>query len=207
VSLVDLLQEEATRRDVWPSVDGLSPALAFMLVRDLPYQRSTSRQPEALLREWRGTGPGKHYLLRGLLEEMGLGVRVVLATHHFTEEYSEALPPPLSALLEQGPIPDVHTFLRVEGAPGSWSDVDVTWPLLARRLGLPANGAFRPGRDMRLACTPLDVYEVPENADPEAAAERLLEAHCGPDRPRHDRFMVGLDRWVWSTLYTGLDVL
>jgi len=142
VSLSALLQQEATLQELWPTVDSLTPALAFVLVRDLPYQAATSLQPEATLRQWRGTSPGKHYLLRAVLEELGLNVRIVLATHHFTADYSEAFPPPLQAVLSLGPVPDVHTFLGVDG-PEGWTAVDATWPLMARRLGLPANGAFR----------------------------------------------------------------
>ena len=206
MSLAALLQEEATRRDLWPTVDALSPALAFMLVRDLPFRRARSSQPEAVLREWKGNGPAKHYMLKAIFEELGFNVQVLLAAHHFTEEYSDAFPPPLVALLAQGPVPDVHTFLSVEG-PQGWADVDATWPLTARRLGLTTNGAFRPGVNQHLACVPLQVYEVEQNADAQAAQERLLETHCGPDRPRRDRFTEGLERWVWTSLYAGLDVL
>jgi len=64
VSLRALLREHAEARGLIPGGVALTPAGAFVLVRDLPYQRAASRQPEVIIREWRGTCSGKHYVLK-----------------------------------------------------------------------------------------------------------------------------------------------
>ena len=54
---------------------------AFALVRDMPYQRASTREPEAIIQEWRGTCSGKHYLLDQIFREEGLESRVIMCTH------------------------------------------------------------------------------------------------------------------------------
>jgi len=63
------------------------------LVRDMPYQRTSTREPEAIIQEWRGTCSGKHYLLDQIFREEGLESRVIMCTHRFAEEATAALPP------------------------------------------------------------------------------------------------------------------
>src|SRR5690606_11564048 len=116
---------------------------------------------------------GKHYLLRDLLEELGLSATVMLAAHEFTSENAPWLPPNLATEVRLAPLPDVHAFLRVEYNPvlHEWMTVDATWPAAARSLGLPSNPAFEPGRDQRIACDPIEVYHVPEGTDPQELKE------------------------------------
>ena len=80
------------------------------------------------------------------------------------------------AALEEGPVADVHTFLRVESDEG-WGTVDATWPLAAARLGLPANERFVPGREMRVAADPEELYHVPDDTDPEGFRRRRGAFH------------------------------
>ena len=66
---------------------------AFALVRDMPYQRASTREPEAIIQEWRGICSGKHYLLDQIFREEGLESRVIMCTHRFTEEATPDFPP------------------------------------------------------------------------------------------------------------------
>src|SRR5438128_48361 len=83
-SLRDALRSEAERRGLWPregSADSeLDASDAFYLIRDMPYGRASSWEPAAILSEWRGTCSGKHYLLKSVLEEMGVRSRVMACT-------------------------------------------------------------------------------------------------------------------------------
>ena len=56
------------------------------MVRGIPYQRTSTREPEAIIQEWRGTCSGKHYLLDQIFREEGLESRVIMCTHRFTKE-------------------------------------------------------------------------------------------------------------------------
>lgn len=190
-----LLREQAEKRGHIGRGAELSPGDVLALVRDMPYQRASSRGPEALLGEWRGTCSGKHYLLKELFQELGYEVRVVMCTHKFTEENAKHFPAFLRAHLATGPVPDVHTFIRLRGAD-AWPQVDGTWPLAAESLGMTVNHDFQPGVDMKLACDPIDFFEVPADVDPQAFKEKLIESFCGPDAGKREQFIEGLGEWL-----------
>ena len=50
----------------------------------MTYQRASDRQPETLIREWRGTCSGKHYLLQALFAELGIPARLIACTTNLT---------------------------------------------------------------------------------------------------------------------------
>jgi hypothetical protein len=170
--LVARLAEAAYRRGLLDARSAVPTARAFALVRDMPYRRASSRRPEAIIDEWRGTCSGKHYVLHGIFEELGLDSRLCLATHVFDEAGTRHFPPALRAEGVAAAVPDVHTFLRIR-APAGWTDVDATWPRAAGRLGLPVNEQFIPGQSMTLACAPIDISEIPAGVDPQAVKEAL----------------------------------
>jgi hypothetical protein len=74
--------------------------------------------------------------------------------------------------------------------------VDATWPLAARALGLPANEAFVPGRDMTVACDPIEVHHVPPEVDPMALKERMLDELTEEQRERREAFLGELMEWL-----------
>ncbi len=202
--LLPTLRAEAERRGLIEPGEDLNAARLFDLVRDMPYRRASSRQPEITIREWRGTCSGKHYLLKVLLEEFGLHVILIAATHEYTAENIPWAPPELRAFLDDAPVPDVHNFLRVEIDPfdeaNDWMTVDATWPLAARALGLPANERWVEGRDMRVAADPIELFHVPEETPFEEQAQqfkqRIIEREFGAQVERRDRFIEAMGRWL-----------
>jgi hypothetical protein len=193
--LVERLAAAARQRGLLEAGAAVSPATTFALVRDMPYRRASSRRPEAIIDEWCGTCSGKHYLLHGLFGELGLAGRLCLATHVFDEVATRGFPPPLRAEAVAAPVPDVHTFLRLR-APAGWMEVDATWPRGAGRLGLPVNERFVLGESMWLACTPIEIVEVPGVADPQAVKEALIARHCAGHLERRERFIEALGVWL-----------
>jgi hypothetical protein len=200
--LLPLFQEEAARRGVLARGAMPTPAQVFQLVRDMPYQRATSREPEVTVREWRGTCSGKHYLLKALFEATGFDVRLMVCPHVFTSENSVHFPPSLREELALGPVPDVHNFIRVNTRDG-WMDVDATWPLEAGQLGFPVNEGFHLGVSMRVACEPLEILEAPGSADPQRFKEEVIRRHCGAQSQRRNRFIEDLSKWIVQGLYSG----
>lgn len=194
VLLTTLREQAQARGHLNPDVD-VSAHRVFSLVRDMDYQRASSRDPEVIIREWRGTCSGKHYLLKALFEGMGYQAKLVMCPHWFTQENTGGFPDDLKALLAGGPVPDVHTFLRVDTG-GSWTQVDATFPLWAEPLGLTVNLRFQPGVDMKLACHPEEFLEVPAGEDPQRFKEQVIESFCGPDSPTRERFIQGLADWL-----------
>ncbi len=175
--------------------DKLTAASAFALVRDMPYQRASTREPEAIVREWRGTCSGKHYLLAGIFGELGMDSRIVMCTHRFTRENTSHFPEALRSLVASEPVPDVHTYIRLR-TDARWMNVDGTWPSAAERLGMPVNRTFVEGHDMTIACDPLDSFIVPSGDDPQAFKEQLIAEFCGSSSTIRDEFIEGMSRWL-----------
>ncbi len=203
--LLPAFRGAAVARGHLPDDTPVTAAAAFALVRDMPYERASSRDPAVTVDEWRGTCSGKHYLLRALFEELGVPTVLLACTHAFTLENAPWAPPDLRAILEGGPVPDVHNFLRIQPFPGTeradeWTTVDATWPLAAASLGLPVNERFELGRDQRVACDPIEVFHVPDDIDPQELKERLLEIHVGDQGDRRERFLAGMMRWLAAEL-------
>jgi hypothetical protein len=158
--LLSMLEEESQKRGLVQPGQTVDAKAAFALVRDMPYQRASSRDPEAVIQEWRGTCSGKHYLLDRIFEEAGMESKVIMCTHRFTGETTANYPPELREVVARGPVPDVHTYIRLKTDAG-WMTVDATWPAKAEPLGMTVNREFQPGQDMTLACNPIETYEVP----------------------------------------------
>ena len=194
-SLVPLLERESRRRGSLANGEELTAARAFSLVRDMPYRRASSRRPEAIVEEWRGTCSGKHYLLSDIFRELGLETQVIMCAHRFTSENTGHFPEDLRAFVARGPVPDVHTYLRVNTSQG-WTVVDGTWPESAGPLGMPVNGEFIPGRDMTIACDPIETLPVPDGRDPQEFKEQVIAEFCGASSQVRDDFIEGLGRWL-----------
>ena len=117
-SLLSLLEQESRKRGFLDDGESLTPERSFSLIRDMPYRRASSRRPGAIINEWRGTCSGKHYLLADIFRGFGLESQVVMCTHRFTPDNTRHFPSELRELVADSPIPDVHTYLQVNTAPG-----------------------------------------------------------------------------------------
>ena len=197
-SLLSLLERESRGRGLLSDGESLSAPRAFALVRDMPYRRASSRKPEAIVEEWHGTCSGKHYLLADIFREMGLESRVIMCTHRFTPENTRHFPAELRELVAEGPVPDVHTYLRVKTAQG-WMVVDATWPTSAGPLGMTVNREFTAGKDMTIACDPIETLPVPEGMDPQEFKEQVVAEFCGASSQVRDDFIQGMGRWLGET--------
>ena len=194
-SLLSLLEQQSRERGFLADSESLTAERAFALVRDMPYRRASSRKPETIVEEWRGTCSGKHYLLADIFRELGLESRVIMCPHRFTAENVGHFPAELRAQVAEAPVPDVHTYLRVN-TPGGWMVVDATWPSSAGPLGMSVNHVFSPGEDMTLACDPIETLPVPEGMDPQEFKEQVIREFCGAGSKARDEFIEGMGRWL-----------
>ncbi len=194
-TLLSLLEQSGRRLNLLAADEPLTPATTFALVRDMPYQRASTREPEAIVREWRGTCSGKHYLLDAIFRDLGMDARVIMCTHRFTRENTGHFPVALKSLVSREPVPDVHTYIRLKTEMG-WMNVDATWPCSAGPLGMPVNRTFTEGKDMAIACDPVDSFVVPTGDDPQVFKERLIAEFCGSSSTIRDEFIEGMSRWL-----------
>jgi len=178
--LIENLRAEAVQRRLLPEDVVIDASIAFALVRDMTYQRASDRQPETLIREWRGTCSGKHYLLQALFAELGIPARLIACTTEAHLDPAQAHPR-LRPILERsgGLVVDVHNYLILDLPQGEMV-VDATWPVSYRKYGLVVNEEFVLGKSQRVSLPPQQIWEVPPGSDPQAFKDELLRQNFTP---------------------------
>lgn len=178
--LIENLQTEAAQRGLISEDQPIDAATAFELVRDMTYQRASDRKPETLIREWRGTCSGKHYLLQALFAELGMHSRLIACTTETRLDPNQAHEK-LRPILERGGgrVVDVHNYLILEHPQGEMV-VDATWPADYEQYGLVVNKRFEPGIDQHIAADPIEKWVVPPDQDPQAFKDQILREHFTP---------------------------
>src|SRR3990172_6600207 len=78
--LLETLKSRAVEKGLLKPEEEINLETAYTLVRDMPYTRASSRSPETIIQEWRGTCSGKHYLLKRLFAELGYSSQLIACT-------------------------------------------------------------------------------------------------------------------------------
>lgn len=205
--LLETLKLKAVERGLLKPEEEIDVKRAFLLVRDMPYTRASSRDPETIIHEWRGTCSGKHYLLKRLFAELGYTSRLIACT---TVTYidPQKVRGKLRKLLEQseGRFVDVHNYLILE-LPETEMIVDATWPLATRDMGTVVNERFVLGENHRIACEPLKTWVVPEDRNAQEFKDEILRESFTPQELAHrEEFIKTLgkitnSRWIKLRLW------
>ena len=183
--LLELLKDEAIKRDLLDAEANIDAATAFYLVRDMRYIRASSREPEAIIQEWRGTWSGKHYTLKALFAELGISSRVMACTAVYEFGFENAHETVQQALDNTHVnFVDVHNYL-VLNLPEGDMIVDATFPLISEPFGATVNKQFVLGESQAIACEPIQTWVVPEVGDPQAFKDKLLRAHFSEEELVH----------------------
>jgi hypothetical protein len=188
--LLETLKSKAVELGLLQAEEDIDLEKAFLLVRDMPYIRASSRDPETIIQEWRGTCSGKHYLLKGLFAELGYPSRLIACTTVMHID-PQQVPGKLRELLEQsnGRFVDVHNYLILE-LPAAEMIVDATWPLATKGTGTVVNERFVLGQNQQIACEPIKTWVVPEDGDAQEFKNQILKATFTPEELAHrDEFI------------------
>ena len=205
--LLETLKSKAVERGLLKPEEEIDIEKAFLLVRDMPYTRASSRDPKIIIQEWRGTCSGKHYLLKRLFAELGYASRLIACTT-VTHIDPQKVRGKLRRLLEQseGRFVDVHNYLVLE-LPQKEMIVDATWPLATKDMGTVVNERFVPGENHQIACEPLKTWVVPEDRDPQEFKNEILKESFTPQELAHrEEFIKTLgvmtnSRWIKFQLW------
>ena len=183
--ILESLTSKAVEKGVLEPGQEIDLEKAYTLVRDMPYTRASSRDPETIIGEWRGTCSGKHYLLKRLFSELGYSSQLIACTTvaHIDPKTVRGK---LRKLLEQseGRFVDVHNYLILELPEGEMI-VDATWPLATKGMGTVVNERFVLGEDQKIACEPLKTWAVPENGDSQEFKNQILQETFSPEELAH----------------------
>lgn len=190
------MNEETLRRALEEWTEGLTGVRArirlFERVRDIPYVYPASRDPIEVLKNGRGSGSGKHYLLGELFRMLGLSVRHMMCTHRFNES-PIGFPDEMQEMLRKNEVVDIHDYLQIQ-VDGRWIDVDATWPLPLREYGFPVNDEWDGTSPMLLTVVPDELIVV--KGDPEQAKDDLLSKWTPRQRQLRKKFLEMLSAWV-----------
>ena len=204
---MDVLKSKAVEKGFLKPGAEIGLEEAFTLVRDMPYTRASSRDPETIIGEWRGTCSGKHYLLKKLFAELGYSSRLIACTTVTLIDPKEVRGK-LRTLLEQsnGRFVDVHNYLILETSEGEMI-VDATWPLATKGMGTVVNERFVLGQNQQIACEPFKTWVVPEEGDSQEFKNKILKESFTPEELAHrEEFIQTLgrmtnSRWVKFLLW------
>tara|TARA_B100001750_G_scaffold247413_1_gene273078 strand:- start:1282 stop:1905 length:624 start_codon:yes stop_codon:yes gene_type:complete len=195
--LINALNREALRRGLLTGEHRITEEVAFSLVRDMSYERASSRDPLTTISEWKGTCSGKHYLLKDLFEELGMRVSLYAGLIYYSVDSCPWLPEHLRTFVAKEPLPDIHNFLRLETRTGFLKLVDATFPSSVRSHGLVVND-FEPTNEM-LTILPVEKeFEIPSGDDPQDFKNTLINKYCGRFVEEREQFISLLSNWLAS---------
>jgi len=179
--LVELIRTKAITKGLLNPDEEIDSEKAFTLVRDMPYTRASTRDPETIINEWRGTCSGKHYLLKALFAELGYKSRLIACTS-VSELDPDKYWGKLRKLVIQskGRFVDVHNFLVLDTPKGEMV-VDATWPITTKGMGTVVNETFVLGEDQKTAAESLESWTVPEDVDPQEFKNQILQKNFTPE--------------------------
>jgi hypothetical protein len=200
--LLETLKSKAIEKGLLKPEEEIDLETSYTLVRDMPYTRASSRDPETIIQEWRGTCSGKHYLLKGLFAELGYPSRLIACTTvaHIDPKDVRGK---LRKLLQQseGRFVDVHNYLILELPQGEMI-VDATWPLATKGMGTVVNERFVLGEDQLIACDPIKTWVVPEEGDSQEFKDKILKESFTPEELEHrDEFIRTLGKMTNSRFW------
>ena len=201
---LEILKSEAVERGLLKPGEDIDAEKAYTLVRDMPYTRASSRDSETIIREWRGTCSGKHYLLKKLFAELGYSSRLIACTT-VTHIDPKDVRGKLRKLLQQsnGRFVDVHNYLILDlPEPEGEMVVDATWPMATKGMGTVVNERFVLGQDQKIACVPIKTWVVPEEGDSQEFKNKILKESFTPEELEHrDEFIRTLGKMTNSRFW------
>jgi len=185
MSVIEKFKTKAINLGLLKPEDDIEAQTAFRLVRDMPYTRASSRDPQTTIREWRGTCSGKHYLLKALFSELGIPSQLIACTTVVHIDPKD-LRGKLRKLMEEsnGRFVDVHNYLVID-LPEGETIIDATWPLLTRGMGTVVNENFVPGEHHQIACDPIETWVIPDDRNPQGFKDELLNDHFTVEELKH----------------------
>jgi hypothetical protein len=166
---------------------------AYHSVRDIPYGGVRTKDTDDVLADNKGTGRGKHALLKTIFESMGYEVKEYLARHNLSEYPLNPWPTELDAFKGKR-ITSFHEFLKVK-LHDTWVTVDAAFDHSLVPLGFPSLD-WDGKSDMAL---PVNAEEIiPMKGDGALQIKELIRALPDDERQLRQSFLKTLKAWIES---------
>jgi hypothetical protein len=167
----------------------------FERVRDIPYRYTGFRDPIEVYKNNMGTCSGKHLLLKGLYNSLGIEVKECLVMHSFNN-LGAAYPDYIKKMFDKTEILDPHNFLKIRYPlnKDQWLTVDATWDSGLINLGFPVNLNWNGLTSMPLAV--VQGGKISESYDSIALKKHILNSFTGQQRALRIEFLKSLTFWL-----------
>jgi hypothetical protein len=142
-----------------------------------------------------GTCSGKHLLLKGLYNSLGIEVKECLVMHSFNN-LGAAYPDYIKKMFDKTEILDPHNFLKIRYPlnKDQWLTVDATWDSGLINLGFPVNLNWNGLTSMPLAV--VQGGKISESYDSIALKKHILNSFTGQQRALRIEFLKSLTFWL-----------
>ncbi len=164
---------------------------AYNSVRDIPYGGVRTKDTDDVLADNKGTGRGKHALLKNLFESMGYEVKEYLAMHNLSEYPLNPWPSELDAFKGKK-ITSFHEFLKIK-LQDKWVTVDAAFDHSLVPLGFPQL-EWDGKSDMALPVNAEQILDV--GPDATTQIKELIRTLPEEERQLRQSFLKTLKAWI-----------
>lgn len=166
------------------------------LVKEIPYKRIGSFNPEDMILKGKGSCTPKHVFLASYLKRLGVPFRFLIMPFYY-KKLSIAYPADRKDVVRKMPI-SYHVALKAV-VNGVWRIIDVTWDSKLKKLGFPVNENWNGNSDMRLAVVPEGVFE--KEIDPRNFEKGTMKEYTQQEQLARKEFYNLLDEILDEARY------
>jgi len=158
------------------------------LVREIPYKRIGSLDPQDMIKAGKGSCTPKHIFLATYLKKLDIPVKF-LVIPFFYKKLGVRYPKNKIDIVNKMPI-SYHTALKAR-LNGKWTIIDVTWNSNLKKKGFIVNDIWNGKSDMRLGVVPEEIIE--KDIDPTKFKKRETKEYTEDELLARKNFYKLLD--------------
>ena len=170
----------------------------FKEIRDIPYyidmeQFDLDKGPAGMLHSGRGSCFPKHYLLGGMLREIGFGIEYSVYPFYWKDQ-NMAMPEKVKYYIKKIPV-TYHVACRMLSEK-RWITVDATWNRVLAGAGFHINENWNAKDDTELAVIPDDEIKVKDAKRAAELVRQKFATYTLGERLELSRFTIEFNRWM-----------
>ena len=166
---------------------------AIRAFSDIPWGEGRTIQ-EVLDTKGVGTCTGKHLVLQGCLEELGIEYRPVVCTFKW-EDQGINLSDNLLNKLKVVPWEHGHNFVQIKNSKDEWIDVDITWDPLLKSYGFKTLPEDWDGQTSFLAVRTIKRWD---GIDIKQKKKELIDNLSSEQKEAREKFLETFIKWIGS---------
>ena len=177
----------------------------FNFIRDIPYYIDLEHfefdnGPGEMLASGRGSCFPKHFLLGGMLTELGFGIEYYLYSFFWKDQ---ALAMSEEALKRAAKIPATyHTACKIRSGR-EWLTLDATWNKELSKMGFSVNDNWDGKSATKLAIVPFEETKFKSGREVFSFVQKKFGSYSLGERLELSRFTIEFNRWIGKVENNG----